>query len=172
MVAYFTSHATKKELLLLMLFSSLSTTTAVVCNRKTTRKEVDKKLKNFVPRVGMCLAVLIIKFQHKIGTHKIHFYPQAKTWRNVANFTFWVTKMVNLANFEKHFALFPHNVIWSRAFRKNISVLFFYWMMICWYCISYFPSRISQFKWAKTRIKAALLPQTNAFIQHRHANHR
>ena len=88
MVAYFTSNATKKELLLLRLFSSLSTTTAVVCNRKTTRKEVDKKLKNFVPRVGMCLAVLIIKFQHKIGTHKIHFYPQAKTWRNVANFTF------------------------------------------------------------------------------------
>ena len=84
MVAYFTSNATKKELLLLMLFSSLSTTTAVVCNRKTTRKEVDKKLKNFVPRVGMCLAVLIIKFQHKIGTHKIHFYPQAKTWRNVS----------------------------------------------------------------------------------------
>ena len=76
----------KKELLLLMLFSSLSTTTAVVVIEKLP--EVDKKLENFVPRVGMCLAVLIIKFQHKIGTHKIHFYPQAKTWRNVANFTF------------------------------------------------------------------------------------
>ena len=82
-----------------MLFSSLSTTTAVVLIEKLP--EVDKKLENFVPRVGMCLAVLIIKFQHKIGTHKIHFYPQAKTWRNVANFTFWVTKMVNLANFRK-----------------------------------------------------------------------
>ena len=87
MVAYFTTRATKKkELLLLMLFSSLSTTTAVVLIEKLP--EVDKKLENFVPRVGMCLAVLIIKFQHKIGTHKIHFYPQAKTWRNVANFTF------------------------------------------------------------------------------------
>ena len=86
MVAYFTSNATKKELLLLRLFSSLSTTTAVVLIEKLP--EVDKKLENFVPRVGMCLAVLIIKFQHKIGTHKIHFYPQAKTWRNVANFTF------------------------------------------------------------------------------------
>ena len=86
MVAYFTTRATKKELLLLMLFSSLSTTTAVVVIEKLP--EVDKKMENFVPRVGMCLAVLIIKFQHKIGTHKIHFYPQAKTWRNVANFTF------------------------------------------------------------------------------------
>ena len=99
-------HQCHKKELLLLLFSSLSTTTAaVVCNRKTTRKEVDKKLKNFVPRVGMCMAVLIIKFQHKIGTHKIHFYPQAKTWRNVANLTFWVTKMVNLAIFRKTFCV-------------------------------------------------------------------
>ena len=96
-------HQCHKKELLLLLFSSLSTTTAVVLIEKLS--EVDKKLENFVPRVGMCLAVLIIKFQHKIGTHKIHFYPQAKTWRNVANLTFWVTKMVNLANFRKTFCV-------------------------------------------------------------------
>ena len=78
MVAYFTTRATKKRVTtsdaIFVIINNYCSST----NRKTTRKEVDKKLKNFVPRVGMCMAVLIIKFQHKIGTQRVHSSPQAR----------------------------------------------------------------------------------------------